>query len=109
MATGRAQGIQMATQFRINGIAFDQVFNSEQGPVGKFLALKAVAAERLAKRFTPVNTGRARASISWRFAYDARGLLVLLGSSVSYFVYIELGTRFMRAFAPLRRAIGMLR
>ena len=101
---------------RLDNAAIADLFTSEQGMVGKELARRAVEVERMAKRLCPVGTpestgirgyagGRLRSSITWSLARDARGLLALIGSNVSYAPFVEFGTRYMGAQPYLRPAL----
>jgi len=94
------------------------------------LELSALLVERAAKEFCPVRTGTARRSITSNWyggpgsrtvgwsANKKKGIKAgkttisapvkkkaIIGSNIEYFRYIELGTRFMSASAPLRRAL----
>jgi len=66
---------------------------------------RAIRAERAAKRLCPVDTGRLRASITWRIDRDAKGLLALIGTTVHYAAYVEFGTWRMHGRPFLRPAI----
>lgn len=90
---------------RIYTESVDALFNSPSGPVALELARRAVAVERLAKRLCPVDTGHLRASINWRLARDARGLLAIVGTNVTYAPFVEFGTRFAHAQPFLRPAL----
>lgn len=83
-----------------------QLLNSPQGPVGRHLSRVAVAVDRMAKSFAPVDTGLLRASINWRLANDSRGLLAIIGTSVHYAIYQEFGTRFQAPQPFLRPALA---
>lgn len=49
------------------------------------------------------STGTARRSITHEIALDGKSAKV--GSNIEYFPYIEMGTKFFAAFAPLRRGL----
>ncbi len=89
--------------------ALNDLLEGPDGAVAHDLLKRGIRVERTAKRFCPVDTGRARASITHEMGRDSRGLFVKIGSNVHYFKFIELGTRFMRAFAPLRKALRSAR
>ena len=74
-----------------------------------------------AQPLTPVKYGRASGSITWAtqtkqsnvespakqsdaITKPRKKLIVRIGSAVEYFIYLELGTRKMKRFAPLRLA-----
>lgn len=69
------------------------------------LTLAALLVERTAKEtgYCPVKTGTARRSITHEMAPDGKSIKV--GSNIEYFPYIEMGTKKMSAFAPLRRSL----
>ena len=69
------------------------------------LKVAATLVERTAKLpgYCPVKTGHARRTITHKMMPDGKSVKV--GSNVDYFPYIEMGTRFMNAYAPLRRAL----
>ena len=76
------------------------------GPeVERELARRAVKVEGAAKRLCPVDTGRLRASITHSIDRDGRGPLAYIGTNVEYAIFVELGTRFMRAQPFLRPAL----
>lgn len=86
--------------------ALDRLFNSEDGPVAKDLARRAIQVDRAAKRLCPVDTGRLRASIDWQLARDHQGLLAIIGTNVTYAPFVEFGTRFAAAQPFLRPALA---
>lgn len=67
------------------------------------LTIAALLVERTAKEtgYCPVLTGTARRSITRKV--EKRRAIV--GSNIEYFRHIEMGTRKMAAFAPLRRSL----
>jgi HK97 gp10 family phage protein len=87
------------------GDSLKRLFESEDGPVAKDLAKRAVRVESAAKRLAPVRSGRLRASITHQMARDERGLLAVIGTNVSYALYQELGTMYMSARPFLRPAL----
>lgn len=89
--------------------AIEEFLNSEDGPVGAFLARKGVRGEAVAKRLCPVDTGRLRASITHRLGRDSEGLFVDVGTDVEYAPYVELGTSRMAARPYLRPALDAMR
>lgn len=84
--------------------ALEQLFESEEGPVGKELARRAIKVENSAKRLCPVDTGRLRSSITHSIERDSEGLVAFVGTDVNYALYVELGTRHTRAQPFLRPA-----
>lgn len=56
-----------------------------------------------------VDTGRLRASYTWRLGRDARGDYVEVGTNVEYAPMLEFGTRYMMPRPHLRPAINSLR
>lgn len=56
-----------------------------------------------------VDTGRLRASYTWRTGVDARGAFVEIGTNVLYAPFLEFGTRRMAARPHLRPAVNELR
>lgn len=110
---GPAQGHQDAAHFAGTGTrvvldhtALDQLLTSTDGPVAKMLLRDTIRIEADAKRRTPVDTGRLRASITRAIEHDAQGLVGIVGTNVEYAPYVELGTRRMRARPFLRPALG---
>lgn len=87
------------------GDSLKRLFESEDGPVAKYLAKLAVRVVSAAKRLCPVKTGRLRASIGWRMAKDGLGLLVIVGTNVLYAIFVEMGTWKMAARPFLRPAL----
>lgn len=73
-----------------------ELLGSPFGAVAQALARKAVAVETAAKVIATqerlVNTGRYRASISWRLGRDSIGLYAEIGSTVPYAAFLEQGT-----------------
>lgn len=90
---------------RMDSAALHRLLESEQGDVGRDLLRRAIRVEATAKRLCPVDTGRLRSSITHDLAEDDQGLLALVGSSVEYAIYQELGTRYMRPQSYLRPAL----
>lgn len=96
-SAGRAQGQANAASFGdgftfvLDRAALDKLLTSEQGPVGKELARRGVMVDRAAKQGAPVDTGRLRASITWRLGKDSRGLLAIIGTNVEYAAHVEFG------------------
>lgn len=56
-----------------------------------------------------VDTGRLRASYTWRLERDARGPYVEIGTNVLYAPMLEFGTRYMAARPHLRPAVNEVR
>jgi HK97 gp10 family phage protein len=90
---------------RIDQGAIHNLLNSENGDIAKELLKRAIQVERSAKRYCPVRTGRLRASITHSLEHDARGIYATVGSNVHYAIYVEMGTRHMRARSYLRPAL----
>lgn len=77
------------------------------GPEARaFLTKLCLRVERAAKRYAPVDTGRLRASIGHKLTADTTGLLGVVGTTVHYAGYVELGTRYMRPRPYLRPALA---
>ena len=77
-------------------VSFDQreldlLFKGPDSATGKFLMKKLIQAERAAKRFTPVDTGRLRSSITREMGGDAEGMVGRVGTNVEYARRIEFG------------------
>lgn len=90
---------------QINEAELHKLLTSEDGPVGRELLKVALKVERAAKRLCPVDTGRLRASISHEMKHDERGLYAVVGSTVEYAIYQELGTRHQPGSPFLRPAL----
>lgn len=82
---------------RLYPAAIQALLNSPSGPVARDLARRAVRVESAAKALAAVDTGRMRSSVTWALAVDGRGLFAEVGTNVLYAIYVELGTRYMRA------------
>ena len=85
--------------------ALTELFESPEGPSGKYLKRKGLQVQRRAKQFAPVDTGRLRASITEELARDDGGLVERIGSDVSYAAFQEFGTSKMAARPYLRPAL----
>jgi HK97 gp10 family phage protein len=85
--------------------ALDELFSSTNGPAGKHLKKLALRVQRGAKRRSPVDTGRLRASIAEEMGSDSRGLVARIGTNVVYARHVEFGTVRMRAQPFLRPAL----
>lgn len=83
----------------------ERLFTSPEGGVAKDLARRAIRVERAAKRLAPVDTGRLRASITHELQRDARGLLAMVGTNVTYAAYQEFGTSHQQGKPFLRPAL----
>lgn len=68
----------------------------------KMIEKTAVRIESRAKYFCPVDTGRLRASITHEIGSDK--LSAVIGTNVEYSMYVEFGTRKMKAQPYLRPA-----
>lgn len=111
-------GIRRITTGRLRGQDIEVVFKKDalhylllaiDGPTARYLIAKAVTVERVAKRLCPVDTGRLRASISYRLGIDMDGVYAVIGTDVHYAKYVEFGTRFMRAQPFLRPALEYIK
>jgi HK97 gp10 family phage protein len=67
---------------------------------------RSLKVHRAAVRLCAVDTGRLRASITWRLGKDARGLVGIVGTNVEYAPFLEFGTRYMAAQPFLRPALA---
>lgn len=71
--------------------ALKELFESPEGPIGKFLKRTSIKVVRRAKRLAPVDTGRLRSSIVDEISRDSRGLVARVGTDVKYAARIEFG------------------
>lgn len=92
-----------------DGSALNALLRGPNGPVARDLARRAVRVDNTAKRLCPVDTGRLRASITWRLEHDAQGLLAVIGTNVEYAPHVEFGTIYMAAQPFLRPALESAR
>lgn len=99
----------MTTRVVFDQQALDTLFLSPDGPSGVLLAKAAVKIERRAKQLAPVDTGRLRGSVAHELGRDGRGLVARIGTDVHYGIFVELGTRRMRAQPFLRPALDSAR
>lgn len=93
------------------------LFASEQGPMARDLARRAIRVESQAKLNAShpapsspgtgpaVRTGRLRSSITWELGHDAQGLFANIGTNVEYAIYLEQGTDRMGARPFLKPAL----
>jgi hypothetical protein len=88
------------------------LLQTESGPVGRHLFATGKLVEGAAKRRTPVDTGRLRASITtalFKVPYDPY-LACRVGTDVEYAPYVHEGTRYVtgRPFLEdaLREVVG---
>jgi HK97 gp10 family phage protein len=72
-----------------------------EAPKRRFLTRVALIVERNTKRDAPVKRGHYRRSITHRVERDK----AFVGTNVNYAPFLEYGTRFMRARAPLQRGL----
>lgn len=82
---------------------FQRLDSAMKRNVQKRLAKLARIIKRTAQQLAPVKTGYLRSTI---FA-EAETWTVKVGATASYAVFVELGTRFMRARRFLTRAVEM--
>jgi HK97 gp10 family phage protein len=96
----------MATQVRINQGNIDRILRSPSGPVGNMLMSIGVRVANNARSNAPVDTGRLRSSIQVTPPQlDGSNLAVRVGTNVNYAIFVEQGTRFMRAQPFLQTAL----
>lgn len=87
----------MAARFVLNPAGLQRLFTSPAGPIAIDLTRRAIRVESQAKinasgRPGPnVITGRGRASITHRLAFDDRGLFAEVGTNVFYMGLLETG------------------
>lgn len=82
-----------------------ELFDSVDGPVGKFVTKLAIKVESGAKRRSPVDTGRLRSSITHELGHSGTIIEAHIGTNVNYAIFQELGTSRMRAHPFLRPAL----
>lgn len=93
---GVQQGMKASVSFRLDDRALQNLLESPEGDTGRYLAKSAVRVERAAKRKAPVDTGRLRASIAWRFERQPDSkLAVAIGSNVQYALIQEIRRRYL--------------
>lgn len=68
------------------------ILHSTSGPVGRHLATVCAQVETASKAVCPVLTGRLRSSITWRLETDSGDLCGIVGTNVSYAIYVHQGT-----------------
>lgn len=103
---GQAQGIEWdrAAQRRFEA-ALKRGFDQHKINTRQDLERIGLTIQNVARRHCPVDTGRLRSSIkSTGVKEDRKGLLVDVGTNVTYAPFVEFGTRFMRAQPFLRPA-----
>jgi len=93
--------IHMQITIRVDGLEdIKQAFSRFPDTVGPFLRTAATksafAVEGEAKKGTPVDTGRLRASIATSLGIASRGLGSVVQTNVYYAIYVHEGTRYMR-------------
>lgn len=89
--------------------ALNRLLNSPDGPVGKEILRRTTKVDRRAKELCPVDTGRLRSSITNRVVRDSQGIAGIVGTNVSYALFVEFGTRYMAAQPFLRPALDAAR
>lgn len=85
----------------LNDAAIRELLNSETGPVGRDLVVKAQRVTQYAKRLCSVSpsgsgdhsSGHLRSSIDWDLGRDEEGLHADIGTTVDYALYVEFGTK----------------
>lgn len=85
--------------------AIDELLKSKNGPVGRWLAATAQKVTNEAKRRSPVDTGRLRASIAWQLLEDSDGVFARVGTDVNYAPFVHEGTRYMRGRPFIEEAL----
>lgn len=76
------------------------------GPdIRRELAVRAERVQRMAQQIAPVDTGRYRASIHVRMTTRGGVPVAQIVAATPYAVYLEFGTRRMRAQKVMRRAL----
>lgn len=79
-----------------------EILTAKEAAVAMALEMIGIEAERYAKEYCPVDTGRLRNSITHtREGKDTE----LIGSNVEYAPYVEAGTSRMKAHHFLKRAV----
>ena len=81
----------------------DEVIQAKDEAIARALETIGLVAERYAKEYAPVDTGRLRNSISHEAVPEEE--TVYIGTNVEYAPYQELGTRFQPGTPFLRPAI----
>ncbi len=95
-------------RFLINPTAMADMFVEEGGFVRKEMHTKAELILTKAIRLCPVDTGRLAGSLAETGVidgHDAEGPVCLIGSPVTYALWVEVGTRHMQAQPYLRPAV----
>ena len=95
----------MAARVTINTGALNVLLASPTGPTSRYLLRQGILVSNRAKVLCPVDTGRLRASIGVSQQFTPAGAVTTVGSNVEYSLYVELGTRRMRARPYLRPAL----
>lgn len=99
----------MGNRIVFNEAALKELFDSPEGPAGKYLKSKGLQVQRRAKQLAPVDTGRLRASIAEQLERDEQGLVERVGTDVDYAAHQEFGTVNMPAHPYLRPALDAVR
>ena len=81
----------------------EEVINAKNEAIARALEIMGLVAEKYAKGYAPVDTGRLRNSISHDVSTEEQA--VYIGTNVEYAPYQELGTRFQPGTPFLRPAI----
>lgn len=89
----------------LDEVALAAMLTGRTGPVYRLVERKCIHAQRLATSLAPVDTGRLQASITYVITHDARGIVGIVGTNVTYALYVELGTYKMAAQPFLRPAL----
>lgn len=124
----------MAGYVKLDEAGLSKLFESEQGPMGKYLTKLAVQVDRAAKTSMKggtgrtyrrgknvthrasspgqppaVDTGRLRSSITYEIGTQGRVLVARVGTNVEYAKHLELGTSRMRPRPFLRPALAKVK
>ena len=102
--SGRTLGGKDAARFSPDLASIDRFLESDDGPVAKDILTRLIQIQRRAKKNCPVDTGRLRASITYRLGKDSTGLVGEVGTNVEYATFVEFGTEGQEAQPYLRPA-----
>lgn len=84
--------------FRLDQAALRRITHGSSGQVAQHLVRIARRAEGIAKRLSPVDTGRMRATIHVEGPHGtAAGVAYYLVANTNYAIYVHGGTRYLRA------------
>lgn len=112
--SGAQVGADIAS-FRWNEHNLTELLHGTHGPVIRDLVRRGILVEASAKQHASgrpgpnVQSGRLRASITWRLGEDAASPYVDIGTNVEYGGFVEEGTRYMPAYPYLRPGLEAAR